>query len=75
MTPDASQIELERYARKLRDASVRLGDASTEALEFAKEGSSRNGSSTPSVGVPPGRALPSSYHSRLMELRELCRFV
>jgi len=69
-SPDPAQIELEKYANKVREVSTQLGDASNRALDFVKQGSQSNG-----TGVPPARAVPSVYHGRLMELRELCRLV
>jgi hypothetical protein len=67
-SPDPAQVELEKYASKVREVSTQLGDASNRALDFIKQGPQSN-------GVPPARAMPSVYHNRLMELRELCRFV
>lgn len=68
LSPDPAQVELEKYANKVRDVSNQLGDASNRALDFVKQGSQSN-------GVPPARAMPSAYHGRLMELHELCRLV
>jgi hypothetical protein len=79
LSSDSTRADLEEYANKVRNASTRLGDASSKAFDLLSKASSNGGFPGSKVKMENGNgataAVPSPYFAKLMELRELCRSV